>query len=219
MFGKNICLKAEHNDPFNLQVHSIFFTFQGEGPYVGKAAVFIRLSGCNLACKFCDTEFDHYKVVSVNKIIQQVKALRDKCNLVVITGGEPLRQNISYLTEELCKEKMIIQIETNGTIIDNIPLNSQIICSPKNTCGKYNALSPKILPHIMALKFLISADIDGYKDIAEIGQDAYKIPVYIQPMDQYSEKKNKKNMILTMEIAKKHNAIISLQIHKILNIE
>jgi organic radical activating enzyme len=154
----------------------------------------------------------------IDDIVTQIKDLRGHSTLVVITGGEPLRQNITKLAEQLHQQNMIVQIETNGTITDNIPLNCQLVCSPKNTSGKYNALSPKILPHIMSLKFLISADIDGYKDIAEIGQSKFNIPVYVQPMDQYDQSKNAKNIKLTMAIAKKHNATLSLQIHKILNI-
>lgn len=218
MFGNNTCLKTDHDDPRHLQVHSIFATFQGEGPYVGKPAVFLRLSGCNLACTFCDTEFDDYDILLVDDIVVQIKNLCGNSNLVVITGGEPLRQNITKLAEQLNQEGMTVQIETNGTITDNIPLNCRLICSPKNTCGKYKNLSPKILPYINALKFLISADIEGYKDIAEIGQKKFAIPVYVQPMDQYDQSKNAQNIALTRLIAKKHNATISLQIHKILNI-
>ena len=218
MFGRNACLKIDHHNLVNLKVHSIFSTFQGEGPYAGKPAIFIRLSGCNLACKFCDTEFDDFELMSVTHILRTIDKLSDSPNLIVITGGEPLRQNITFLTAQLLKRKITVQIETNGTISSNIPLNCQLVCSPKNTSGKYAMLSPKILPHITALKFLISADIDGYKDIYDVGQSKFNIPVYVQPMDQYNPQKNKNNINQTVKIARKHNAFISLQIHKLLNI-
>ena len=75
MFGKNKILKAEIHDGLNLDVQEIFPTIQGEGPYVGYPAVFIRLGGCNLACSFCDTEFDSYQNFSLEKIIAEVQKL------------------------------------------------------------------------------------------------------------------------------------------------
>src|ERR1051325_10188368 len=100
MFGKNKILKPEIHAGLNLDVQKIFLTLQGEGPYVGQPSVFVRLGGCNLACNFCDTEFDSYKKISLKKIISEVKKLSQNSskkrvrNLVVITGGEPLRQPI-----------------------------------------------------------------------------------------------------------------------------
>ncbi len=98
MFGKNKIMKPEIHLGENLDVQEIFPTLQGEGPYVGQPSVFIRLGGCNLACSFCDTEFDSYKKISLKKILSQVEKLAKNSSgkivrkLIVITGGEPLRQ-------------------------------------------------------------------------------------------------------------------------------
>lgn len=219
MLGKNKCLKIDHVSYDSLQVHSIFLTLQGEGPYTGKPAVFIRLSGCNLACSFCDTEFDSYDTMEVAEIVTRVKSMRDGANLVVITGGEPLRQNLTLLCDLLHEAKMLVQIETNGTIPYNIPKVSQLVCSPKNTCGQYKIISGVILRNTVAIKFLISEDMHGYQKIAEVGQTEYKTPVYVQPMDQYDSKKNLRNVHLAMQLAKKYNATLSLQTHKILQIK
>ena len=57
MFGKNPIRKPENHDGNFLKIQEIFYTIQGEGIYSGYPAVFVRLGGCNLACKFCDTDF------------------------------------------------------------------------------------------------------------------------------------------------------------------
>ena len=76
-----------------------------------------------------------------------------------------------------------------------------------------------ILKQTIAIKFLISSNIKPYSDISEVGQKEYSIPVYVQSMDEYNKAINKDNLILAQKIAKKYNAILSLQIHKILNID
>ena len=94
MFGKNKILKPETHSGINLDIQEIFPTLQGEGPYTGHPSVFIRLGGCNLACEFCDTEFESYHNLSVEKIIEETSRLSKNDEgkivrkLVVITGGE-----------------------------------------------------------------------------------------------------------------------------------
>ena len=120
-FGNNPILAPKITDGKALDVQEIFATFQGEGIFTGFPAVFIRLGGCNLACKFCDTEFDSYQNLSLEEIILETKKLSENNkkrthNLIVITGGEPLRQNIIPLCEELIQDGFVVQIETNGTL-------------------------------------------------------------------------------------------------------
>lgn len=228
MFGLNPILGAEFGDGAELKVHSVFHTIQGEGPYFGVPAVFIRLSGCNLACTFCDTEFDEYFVISIDDILKKVtqeKADYQKTNLIVITGGEPFRQNISPLCKKLIDLGYKIQLESNGTIFREIPPEVEIVCSPKviknkqNGHASYYDVNPRILKQSIAVKFLISSMIDGYSDIAEVGQTEYSVPVYVQPMDEYDDQINRANVQKAMDVAKKHGAILSLQLHKILDIE
>lgn len=104
--------KDYRNDGY-LEVNHIFNTLQGEGPLAGWPATFVRLAGCNLQCYWCDTEYTERALVHVDRIA-------DRCTstLVVITGGEPLRQNIVPLVKKLRETRHIIQIETNGTIWD-----------------------------------------------------------------------------------------------------
>ena len=78
MFGNNPILPPKKTDGQNLDVQEIFATFQGEGIFTGFPSIFIRLGGCNLACAFCDTEFDSYKNLSLKKVLEKTKKLADK---------------------------------------------------------------------------------------------------------------------------------------------
>ena len=227
MFGHNPKLPAENSDGSVLKITSIFATFQGEGPYVGQSCVFIRLSGCNLACSFCDTDFDDYIEMPVDAIVEKIRLawcsftsrLSSMPPLVVVTGGEPLRQNIDKLCRILIEQGVIIQIETNGTIWRPIPPQVQVVCSPNVIVGKYYQIRDDILQQTIAIKFLVSTYQSGYEDISDVGQEQYRIPVYIQPMDHYDHAKNTANMELAMRLAAKYNARISVQLHKIIGIE
>lgn len=223
MFGNNPIRPPEKGDGTTLDVVNIFATLQGEGIYAGFPAVFIRLSGCNLACSFCDTEFETFNKMAVADIVKNVVQLANNDekrvrNLVVITGGEPFRQPIEKLCEELLFNDFKIQIETNGTLYRKLPDTVEIICSPKNTGNGYFPIREDLLARINAFKFIISAHDENYANIAEIGQ-ADKIPVYVQPMDEHDEIKNHANLQLAAKLALENGYRLSLQIHKLLGIE
>ncbi len=216
MFGKNKILKAEIHDGDYLQVQEIFLTLQGEGPNVGTPAIFIRLGGCNLACDFCDTEFDSYQEMSLKDILLQIQNIlqkNPKIRLAVITGGEPMRQPITKLCQELQNIDLKVQIETNGTIFRDLPKEVQIICSPKISKQKYYPIREDLLPKIDAFKFIISKR-EPYNQIAKIDQNKLNIPIYLQPMDEYDQTKNKENLDLAIKLCLENGYILSLQTHK-----
>jgi organic radical activating enzyme len=221
MFGNNPIRPPEKGDGSILQVQNIFATFQGEGPYTGWPAVFIRLGGCNLACSFCDTEFESFEAMSVDKIISKINELsfKSKEKLIVITGGEPFRQPIELLCDELIKNNYKIQIETNGTLFRSLNEEVDIICSPKNTGTGYHMIREDLLKRVNAFKFIISAHNDLYKNVGNVGQKQYNTPVYVQPMDEQDEEKNRKNTDLVIKLATENGYRISLQTHKILGVE
>jgi organic radical activating enzyme len=225
MRGKNPIRLPASGDGNILDVKHIFPTLQGEGPFVGHPAVFVRLGGCNLACTFCDTNFEDFRAIPVGGIIEQVAALAKNeegkriRNLVVITGGEPLRQNIAPLCEALLAEGFKVQIETNGTLFRPLPAEVDIVCSPKNTGGGYFPIREDLLSRLSALKFLISRFDEKYNHVGDVGQGAYPIPVYVQPMDEYDTKRNAENLTYAAELAQRHGYRLSLQTHKILGIE
>lgn len=116
------------------KVNEIFYTLQGEGAHSGIPAVFIRFSGCNLHCPWCDTDFAGYTEMSAEAIVAEALDLYDVPNerrkMVVLTGGEPSLQVDKPLIEALHDAGFYICIETNGTrpLPDGI---DWITCSPK----------------------------------------------------------------------------------------
>ncbi len=224
MFGQNQILKPENHSGEDLAVQEIFATLQGEGPYVGHPAIFIRLGGCNLACNFCDTEFDSYSSMHCDEIITKANQIslgenqQKTHHLAVITGGEPLRQPISLLCKLLLNENFSVQIETNGTIFRPLNERVKIICSPKSSNGRYYPIHPDLLPKISAFKFLISASNPSYFDIGEVGQNTCSAQIYVQPMDEYNPKKNQANIERALDLCRKKGYFLSLQTHKILQI-
>lgn len=218
MRGKNPKRPPETGDGMTLKVVEVFPTLQGEGPFVGQPAVFVRLGGCNLACSFCDTEFEKFEEIALPMLLADIQAkVGEVRDLVVITGGEPLRQNIAPLCEQLLAHGLRVQIETNGTLWRELPQGVNVVCSPKVTDGGYHTLRPDLLERVDALKFLISADDPEYHDVAEVGQND-RIPVYVQPIDAYDAKKNAANMARAAQLAQERGYRLSLQTHKILGI-
>lgn len=225
MRGKNPIRPPISGDGQELEVKQIFPTLQGEGVYVGVPSVFVRLGGCNLACKFCDTEFEGGNLAPVTDIISKVHNLAQNRageivrKLVVITGGEPLRQNIAPLCAGLLEKEFSVQIETNGTLYRALPTGVDIVCSPKNSGNGYMPVRGDLLERVSAFKFIISAHDKNYMNVPEIGQDIYNTPVFVQPMDEGDAIKNAANINLAVELALECGYRLSLQTHKILNIE
>lgn len=216
MFGKNKILKVENHAGDFLMVVNIFKTLQGEGPFSGEPAIFVRLGGCNLKCSFCDTEFDNFEQINLNDIIQEIntKISKDNIKLIVITGGEPLRQPIEKFCSKLLELGLKVQIETNGTIARKLPQEVHVVCSPKITNKKYN-ISEHLIKYADSFKFLLSSEGD-YKLVPKL--ECSK-PIYVQPIDSYNQQQNLLNQKYTMKVALKYGYIYSIQQHKILNIE
>lgn len=97
-------------------VNEIFYSLQGEGYHTGRAAVFVRLAGCNLRCAFCDTDFAHGEPMTARQIADAVFAYSTHPDtLIVLTGGEPSLQAARELIDVLHQHGQAIAIETNGT--------------------------------------------------------------------------------------------------------
>ena len=116
------------------KVNEIFFTLQGEGAHSGIPAVFVRFSGCNLRCPWCDTDFTDSTPMTAEQIVSTMLDLYDTPNerrkMCVLTGGEPSLQVDKPLIDALHKAGFYICIETNGThsLSEGI---DWITCSPK----------------------------------------------------------------------------------------
>ncbi len=222
MLGRNPKRKPIKEYNGVLQVKEVVDTFQGEGPFVGQPAIFVRLGGCNLACDFCDTFFEEFKDIKTEDLVKDIEEKSmlkgARKNLVVITGGEPLRQPIETLCSELIKKNYTVQIETNGSIYRDLPEEVKIICSPKVVNQKYMKIDPRLYSRLTAVKFLISDQREGYCDVPEMYISEKEMPIYLQPMDELDKNLNRKNMDLTIKLAHKYGFNLCLQTHKIWNI-
>lgn len=135
-----------------LKVNEIFYSIQGESTFAGLPCVFIRLTYCNLRCSYCDTEYAFYEGedLSVDQIISEVK--KYNCNLVEITGGEPLLQKETFeLITKLLDEGFKVLIETSGSIsIDQVDKRVTIIMDLKTPSSKM--MDKNYYPNIDLLK-------------------------------------------------------------------
>jgi len=211
MFGKNEIVGQKYFDKAGdkLFVTSIFYTLQGEGPYRGEPAVFVRLAKCNLACSFCDTYFDGGDWLTFDEIDFRIgNVLREyfdgyvpdwaeqKIGLVV-TGGEPmLQKNLGEFLERMEDHFAWTQIESNGIIVQDIPDSTTLVVSPKcleknGKPVKYLEPNPKMLARANCLKFVMNTDPDSpYSSIPDWAKDDER-KVFISPMNIYNREPQK----------------------------
>ena len=208
----------------------MFRTIQGEGRFSGYPAFFIRLFGCNLQCPLCDTDYtSNEEVYRPYKLAEKVKEAN--LPLVVITGGEPLRQNIMPFIWSV-PDKYIVQIETNGTIFDRAVAISRahITISPKTTkIASEWYESPYVIGNC-TWKYVLdhkSVSItDGLpNDVLGMGLPPARPPewvstesIFLQPMHTNDPKYNEKCLKAVIESATKYGYRISLQTHKIMDL-
>lgn len=121
-----------------LKVNEIFYSIQGESSFAGLPCVFVRLTYCNLRCTYCDTEYAFYegKDMSIDEIIEEVK--KYNCNLVEVTGGEPLVQKESLeLMKKLCDANFQVLLETSGSLpIEDVDKRVTIIMDLKTPSSR-----------------------------------------------------------------------------------
>lgn len=238
--------KRENGDGHRLQVNSVFHTIQGEGPFAGTPAVFVRLAGCNLQCPLCDTEYTLRGGYNVPDLVDSVNEARPywpsgrphdrtpyrvPTNLVVITGGEPFRQPIGLFIKALMDEGYRVQVETNGTLyqpcVNYTHPMLTIVCSPK--AGNVNR---ELLPWIDAWKYVATADsldpADGLPTHALEHPNGGKLfrpplghpaPVFLQPVDEQHQEQNELNTEAVVRSCLEHGHRLCLQLHKIIGVK
>ncbi len=135
-----------------IKVNEIFFSIQGESSRAGLPCVFVRLTYCNLRCSYCDTGYAFYEGsdFSIDEIVDRVKSYN--CNLVEITGGEPLMQNECLdLMKILCDSGFDVMLETGGSLpINSIDPRVMIIMDFK--CPSSGMMKKNLFANIKFLK-------------------------------------------------------------------
>lgn len=220
-----------------LIVHSVFLTIQGEGPFAGEPAVFVRLSDCNLECPMCDTDYTSVREkLTVRSLYDRIVAVGDRGEpsprgrLVVLTGGEPFRQEVGPLVSYLAKHGFRVQVETNGTLFVPGPWSDHavtIVVSPK-----VPKVNEKTASYARAYKYVAGADdLDPDDGLprgvlgAWHGKPVARPPrgfsgqVFLQPTDAKNEDVNRKNRDAVLESCLRHGYTMSLQLHKIIGVD
>ena len=173
-----------------MNVNEIFYSIQGEGTLVGVPSIFLRLTGCNLRCSFCDTTYAYEQGIemSIQEILDEIKKFA--CTYVCLTGGEPLLQkDAPKLIECLLQKKYKICLETNGSINikkfkgkKSLMISLDIKCPSSGSHEQMNMKNISYLSKKDQLKFIIKnkEDYDYAKKILK----KYNPPctVFFQPV-------------------------------------
>lgn len=193
-----------------MKVNEIFYSLQGEGFYTGTAAVFVRLSGCNLRCPFCDTDHTTGREMTDEEIVAEVT--RHPAHHVVITGGEPSLFLTTSLIERLHTAGRYVAVETNGT--HPLPEGVDwITLSPKDAFVDDPTARPR-LTRCHELKVVF--DGRPIPDYSAISADHY----FLQPCDTGDNERNACITAACIDYIKQNPKWrLSLQTHKITNIQ
>lgn len=146
-------------DTTTLRVSEIFYSLQGEGRRAGEASIFVRLSGCDLACSFCDTEFESGATLTLAQICERFDEL--PCRWIVWTGGEPTLQLTHDIVTYFKSRGYNQAIETNG----NRPVPPGL---------DWVACSPKVAEHVLAKN--IPQGVDELRYVRHAGQPGVPEP-------------------------------------------
>jgi 7-carboxy-7-deazaguanine synthase len=192
--------------PTTLRVNEVFYSFQGEATHAGTPAIFIRLQGCPVGCSWCDTKHtwpeapgtpipfteliakDSASPTWANASISDILAYLDRSPgipLVVITGGEPLAQDIYNLICAIIDTGRQVQVETSGTHNVIVPADTWVTVSPKIDMPGGLPIKWQAIHRADEIKLPVAskADIDAFLALVtknDIGDD---LPVWLQPID------------------------------------
>ena len=184
------------------RINEIFYSLQGEGRNTGRAAVFVRFSGCNLKCSFCDTEFDSYREMTVDEILAAISSY--PARFVVLTGGEPTLQVDEAFIDALHQHGYEVAMESNGT--RPAPANLDwLTVSPKGNPQQRCCSELKVV-------FTDAEQVDDYGVEAEY--------YYLQPCDTGNRERNADIMKRCIAYIEQHPKWrLSLQTHKLIGIQ
>ena len=191
------------------KVNEIFYSLQGEGRWMGRPAVFVRMSGCNLKCPFCDTDFRGYSEMSADDILSRCLEEGGECRFIVLTGGEPSLQVDEQLIATLHQAGYYLSMETNGT--HAIPEGIDwVTCSSK---VDFTEVVEPIVKQVDELKLIF----DGEHQVSDHGiASTFR---YLQPCDVGNDSRNYLILNECIKYIKAHPEWqLSVQMHKIVGI-
>lgn len=196
------------------KINEIFQSIQGEGYNSGVPSIFLRFSGCNLSCGFCDTAHQEGRLLSDEEIISELN--RYPAKWVVLTGGEPSlfidEEFIKKIKRETGKK---IAIETNGTRL--LPTGIDwVTVSPKTGMSESGDASIRVA-HADELKVVyLGQDLEPYFTLKCVDSDTRML---LQPCDMEDEEKREKNTRLTIKrVLEDPRWRLSLQTHKLIGV-
>ena len=191
----------------------IFHSVQGEGARAGIPHVFIRFGKCNLACEWCDTDFETYEEMNVEEIVKIVNKFN--CKKVIYTGGEPMLNDLWPISRELKKLGIELSCESNGTIEIPEGLLDWICISPKDQ--EYPGVKIKQRSGDELKVVYVGQDLEMYDDLKQGFDNLFLQPCYIE---SETVEWNGKNFSLTEDIVKANSEWrLSLQTHKWMQID
>ncbi|MFZ4403715.1 MAG: radical SAM protein [Pseudobdellovibrionaceae bacterium] len=201
-----------------IKINEIFYSIQGESSYVGYPTVFVRTSGCNLRCTYCDTKYSYYEGqhFSLDQILSTIKSY--DCRHICITGGEPLLQkNIHQLMQSLCDQNHLVSLETSGSkSITDIDPRVKIILDVKTPdSGEGKSFLFENLSHLQdstEFKFVICSekDFEWSEEFCRQYELSKKYMVLYSPSyGQVSER-----WLAEKILQQKSTARLQLQLHK-----
>jgi 7-carboxy-7-deazaguanine synthase len=201
-----------------IKINEIFFSIQGESSYVGYPTVFVRTSGCNLRCGYCDTTYAYYsgRQMSVEEVIAEV--ISHKAKYVCITGGEPMTQKAVHpLMTALCDLGLKVSLETSGSIncLDVDPRVKKIIDikTPDSGEGKsFDAANLKFADVNSEFKFVICSEADF--DWAEEFSLKHRLFELSNVLYSPAFKKIEEKWLAKKILSQSSSARLQLQLHK-----
>ena len=216
------------------KIKEVFASVQGEGLFVGVKQVFVRFCGCNLGCKYCDTDHSEVagKFYSVEELLSEIKKYPE-CHSVSLTGGEPLL-NVGFLKEFLPNCPLPVYLETNATlagelseIIDYVDYIAADIKLPsctgeENLWKEHDAFLSKIKHKVVFAKIVFDKNIkeDEIQESVKIAAK-HNIELILQPKmnsDNTNLDVNFAQNILDKYLLKYKKVRLIPQVHRLLNI-
>jgi len=165
---------------FMLKINNIFWSLQGEGLLSGTPAIFIRLSGCSLQCSYCDTRdaWSAGRQMSVAEIETAVVELKNSApqSRLIITGGEPLQQDLGELVGLFREKKYFVAVETNGLHFQDLPFDWWTV-SPKDAAAYQ--VHPQLWARVAEIKLLVTAALT--LDVLTAIRQKTSAPIILQP--------------------------------------